>query len=138
MGVPRETIRLEGTAEVPRVVAPGSREDYTDRMQVWGQGRVEALAGENLHGYVFKKNSPSCGLMRVRVYDSETGMPSQDGQGVFARVVVEGMPHLPVEEEGRLNDLPLRENFIERIFVYYRWQRLLAEDPTPGGLVDFH
>jgi uncharacterized protein YbgA (DUF1722 family)/uncharacterized protein YbbK (DUF523 family) len=138
MGVPRETIRLEGTAEAPRVVAPKSGTDYTERMQMWSEKRMNALAGEDLHGYVFKKDSPSCGLRRVRVYPPDTDMPIRDGQGVFARAVVDRFPLLPVEEEGRLNDLSVRENFMERVFVYYRWQKLLAENQTPDGLVDFH
>ncbi|MCZ6632503.1 MAG: DUF523 and DUF1722 domain-containing protein [bacterium] len=138
MGVPRETIRLEGLAEAPRVVAPKSGTDHTERMQVWSEKRVNALAGEDLHGYVFKKGSPSCGLMRVRVYPPDTDIPTRDGQGVFARAVVDRFPLLPVEEEGRLNNLGLRESFIERVFVYYRWRKLLADNPTPQGLVDFH
>lgn len=137
LGTPREIIRLEGRAAQPRLVAPGSGTDLTARMQHWARERVEAIAGWRLHGYVFKKDSPSCGLFRVRVY-GESGVPTRDGRGLFACAVAERFPLLPVEEEGRLRDPLLRENFIERLFVYERWQRLLDEDPTPRGLVAFH
>jgi len=65
-------------------------------------------------------------------------MAEPTGTGIFPREVMRRFPLLPLQEEGRLNDLPLRENFIERIFAYHRWTKLLVEDPTPGGLVEFH
>ena len=138
MGTPRETIRLEGDVERPRLVGPKSGTDHTDAMQTWAQSRIDELEKLDLHGYVLKKDSPSCGLFRVRLYNVKTGIPTRDGQGVFARALTERMPLLPVEEEGRLNDLPLRENFIERIFAYYRLKEMIKENPTPGGLVAFH
>ena len=95
------------------------------------------MAAIKLHGFVFKKDSPSSGLFRVRVYD-QNGMPGRVGTGIFPREVMKRFPLLPLEEEGRLHDMRLRENFIERIFVYYRWTCLLEENPTPGGLVRFH
>ena len=91
----------------------------------------------NLCGFVFKKDSPSSGLFRVKVYN-EHGMAQRNGTGMFPREVMNRFPLLPLEEEGRLNDMPLRENFIERVFAYYRWSRMLDEEPTPGGLVKFH
>jgi len=138
LGVPRESIRLVGTTEAPRLLGVKSGRDHTEAMGRWAQDRLAALAQMDLHGYVLKKDSPSCGLFRVRVYNAETGVPSRTGQGIYARALTDRLPILPVEEEGRLNDLPLRENFIARVFTYYRWTRLLAEDPTPGGLVRFH
>jgi uncharacterized protein YbgA (DUF1722 family)/uncharacterized protein YbbK (DUF523 family) len=137
LSVPRESLRLVGDPDAPRLVAPRSGTDYTDRMQTWARERLEQLAALDLCGFVFKTGSPSSGLFRVKVYD-ERGNPSRSGAGLFPREVMTRLPLLPLEEEGRLNDLPLRENFIERIFAYYRWSRLLAEDPTPGGLVRFH
>jgi uncharacterized protein YbgA (DUF1722 family)/uncharacterized protein YbbK (DUF523 family) len=134
---PRESMRLVGDAEAPRLIAPKSGQDYTERMQTWARERLEELAAVQLHGFIFKKNSPSSGLFRVRVYDQK-GMPRRVGTGIFPREVMDRLPLLPLEEEGRLHDMRLRENFIERIFVYYRWTRLLEEDPTPGGLVRFH
>jgi uncharacterized protein YbgA (DUF1722 family)/uncharacterized protein YbbK (DUF523 family) len=143
LSIPRETMRLVGDPEAPRLVAPKSGTDYTDRMQAWARERLEQLAAIPLHGFIFKKDSPSSGLFRVRVYD-ENDMPQRVGTGIFAREVSERLPLLPLEEEGRLHDMRLRENFIERVFTYYRWTCLLGvgdtggQDPTPGGLVQFH
>ena len=135
--IPRESLRLVGDPEAPRLVAEKSGHDYTDTMQAWARTRLEQLATLNLHGFVFKKNSPSSGLFRVRVYDQH-GVPARVGTGIFPREVIKHFPLLPLEEEGRLHNMQLRENFIERIFVYCRWTRLLDENPTPGGLVQFH
>jgi uncharacterized protein YbgA (DUF1722 family)/uncharacterized protein YbbK (DUF523 family) len=134
---PRESMHLVGDPDSPRLIAPRSGQDHTARMIAWASNRVEQLAGERLHGFVFKKGSPSSGLYRVRVYD-EQGMPQQVGTGLFAREVMRRFPLLPLEEEGRLNDARLRENFIERIFAYSRWMRAMDENPTPGELVRFH
>jgi uncharacterized protein YbgA (DUF1722 family)/uncharacterized protein YbbK (DUF523 family) len=135
--VPRETLRLVGDPSEPRLVAPKSGSDYTEKMQAWARERLEELAEAQLHGFVFKKDSPSSGLYRVRVYDAN-GMPQRVGTGIFPREVMRRFPLLPLEEEGRLHDLGLRENFIERVFTYYRWTCMLGEMPSPGGLVAFH
>ncbi len=137
LSVPRESMRLVGVPEDPRLIALKSGIDFTDRMRTWAHERLAQLAGLDLCGFVFKKDSPSSGLFRVKVYN-EHGMAERSGSGVFARAVRDHFPLLPLEEEGRLNDMPLRENFIERIFAYYRWTELLKSDPTPGGLVRFH
>jgi uncharacterized protein YbgA (DUF1722 family)/uncharacterized protein YbbK (DUF523 family) len=134
---PRPSLRLVGDPEDPRLIMPKTGEDHTERMKAWAAQRVEALAEVGLHGFVFKKDSPSSGLFRVKVYN-EHGMAQRNGTGMFPREVMNRFPLLPLEEEGRLNDLPLRENFIERVFAYYRWTRMLDEEPTPGGLVKFH
>jgi uncharacterized protein YbgA (DUF1722 family)/uncharacterized protein YbbK (DUF523 family) len=134
---PREAMRLVGDAACPRLVTIKSGVDHTERMLAWARARVEELAREGLHGFVFKKNSPSSGLYRVKVYDKH-GMPQRTGTGLFPREVQRRLPLLPLEEDGRLNDARLRENFIERFFVYSRWTRLLEKDPTPGGVVKFH
>ena len=136
MGVPRESIDLVGTPEAPHLVAKSGR-DYTVAMQTWARERLEQLASPRLHGYILKADSPSCGLCRVRVYD-ENGVPQRTGRGIFAQELVTRFALLPVEEEGGLNDMSLRENFVKRVFAYYRWTRMLDEDPTPGGLVRFH
>jgi len=135
--VPREAMHLEGDPDDPRLVTIKTGKDYTDRMQSWAAERLEQLAAEKLHGFVFKSRSPSSGLYRVKVYDQH-GMPSRIGTGIFAREVVRRFPLLPLEEEGRLHDMGLRENFIERVFVYYRWTCMLEEAPSPGGVVAFH
>jgi uncharacterized protein YbgA (DUF1722 family)/uncharacterized protein YbbK (DUF523 family) len=134
---PRESMRLVGDPEDPRLIAPKSGTDFTERMAAWARQRAAELAGEGLHGFVFKKDSPSSGLFRVRVYN-EHGMAQREGIGMFARAFTGRFPLLPVEEEGRLHDAHLRENFIERIFAYQRWVAMLDEDGTPGGLVAFH
>ena len=137
LSIPRETMRLVGDADAPRLVTLKSGQDYTERMQAWARERLEQLAEVKLHGFVFKKDSPSSGLYRVKVY-TEQGMPSKIGTGIFPREVMNCFPLLPLEEEGRLHDMHLRENFIDRVFAYYRWTNLLEENPTPGGLVQFH
>jgi uncharacterized protein YbgA (DUF1722 family)/uncharacterized protein YbbK (DUF523 family) len=135
--IPRESLRLIGDPQAPRLVAPKSGIDFTEQMQCWAQERLNQLTEVTLHGFVFKKDSPSSGLFRVKVYN-EHGMAQRVGTGMFPREVMNRFPLLPLEEEGRLNDMPLRENFIERVFAYYRWTRMLDEEPTPGGLVRFH
>lgn len=137
LGTPRETLRLEGSSEVPRLVFAKSRGDITEAMQAWTTSRLDGLARLDLSGYILKSDSPSCGMERVRVY-RPSGIPSKDGVGVFARGLMERFPLLPVEEEGRLHDLPLRENFIERVFCYRRWRDLVARGLTRGKLVAFH
>jgi uncharacterized protein YbgA (DUF1722 family)/uncharacterized protein YbbK (DUF523 family) len=137
LGTPRESLRLVGNPEAPRLVAPKSGSDHTEAMQTWARARLEEVAALELHGYVLKKDSPSCGLFRVRVYGAK-GVPVRTGQGIFARELVGRFPLLPVEEEGRLNDMRLRENFIERVFAYYRWTQMLGTDATPAELVRFH
>jgi uncharacterized protein YbgA (DUF1722 family)/uncharacterized protein YbbK (DUF523 family) len=135
--IPRESLRLVGDPEAPRLVTLKSGQDYTERMITWAKGRLEGLAKTEIHGFVFKRGSPSSGLYRVKVY-TEEGMPSHIGTGIFPREVMKRFPLLPLEEEGRLHDMHLRENFIDRVFAYYRWTNLLRENPTPGGLVKFH
>jgi len=139
LGVPREAMRLVGDPEAPRLVTVRTKVDLTNRMLTWARNRVRELEQEDLHGFIFKSKSPSSGMERVRVY-SETaqGSPVLRGVGMFARVFMEHFPLLPVEEEGRLHDPVLRENFIERIFAYQRWNALLRDAPTPRGLVAFH
>src|SRR5262245_55281556 len=122
MGVPREPVRLVGNASDPKMIAERSGKDWTSPMHRFTVQRVRTLKELELSGYVFKKDSPSCGVGRVRVYNWD-GIPNRVGRGLFASAVMRELPLLPVEEEGRLNDPTLRENFVERIFAYDRWQR---------------
>jgi uncharacterized protein YbgA (DUF1722 family)/uncharacterized protein YbbK (DUF523 family) len=138
LGTPRESIRLVGRDGEPRLVGPKSGGDHTDAMSAWSTEALQALDEVDLHGFIFKKGSPSCGLYRVRVYDEATGMAQRDGRGLFAAALASRFPTLPVEEDGRLHDPALRENFIERIFVHERWTRFLRDERSPGGLVRFH
>ena len=139
LGVPRETMRLEGDPESPRLVTTKTAIDHTERMLAWSRERVVKLESEDLHGFIFKAKSPSSGMERVKVYASKTAsQPRKVGVGLFARVFMEHFPLLPVEEEGRLHDLSLRENFIERVFALHRWRTTKQEAMTAGGLVAFH
>jgi uncharacterized protein YbgA (DUF1722 family)/uncharacterized protein YbbK (DUF523 family) len=137
LGTPRETLRLVGDAAAPRLVFGKTGGDQTEGMQVWSKDRLEQLAAIDLCGYILKSDSPSCGMERVRVYGG-SGMPSKTGVGIFARALMDRFPLLPVEEEGRLHDLPLRENFVERVFCYRRWRDVVAAGLRRGKLVAFH
>lgn len=137
LSIPREAMHLAGDPEDPRLVTIKTGKDYTERMQAWAQKRLDQLADVNLHGFVFKSRSPSSGLYRVKVYDDH-GMPSRTGTGIFPSAVMQRFPLLPLEEDGRLHDMGLRENFVERVFAYYRWTCMLQNDATPGGVVAYH
>ena len=136
-GIPRETLRLVGDPDAPRLMTTKTKKDFTDKMQDWAKRRITELEKEDLCGFIFKKGSPSSGMERVRVY-TEKGMPSNRGSGMFARAFMDHFPLVPVEEDGRLNDSVLRENFIERIFALRRWRLMAAERKSLGNLVAFH
>lgn len=139
LGVPREAMRLVGRPESPRLLTLKTEMDHTERLLTWAQRRVRELAGENLGGFIFKSKSPSSGLARVKVYpETGRGVPVRRGVGLFARVFMAHFPLLPVEDEGRLHDPVLRENFIERLFACRRWRELTALPARPGNLVAFH
>ena len=137
LGVPRESMRLVRRHGEIRLVTVKTAHDHTDTMGRYTVRRLEEIAEQRLCGFVLKKGSPTCGLERVRVYNS-SGVPSRDGRGLFAAALVERFPALPVEEEGRLNDPRLRENFIECIFAYRDLVRLFTGRWTMGDLVRFH
>lgn len=137
MGIPREAMRLEGNPDAPRLVTRSTRIDKTEMMVSWAKKRIARLASEDLCGFIFKSDSPSSGMERVKVYD-EKGMPAKTGVGIFARMFMDAFPLLPVEEEGRLHDPQLRENFIERIFALRRWREVRGAGSPRGALVDFH
>jgi uncharacterized protein YbgA (DUF1722 family) len=111
--------------------------DHTDRMHAFARRRVEELRRRELSGYILKRASPSCGLERVKVYAGE-GPPVRTGKGLFARALGDALPLLPVEEEGRLNDAHLRDNFITRVFAYRRLAALRESGPRPAAVVEFH
>lgn len=137
MGVPRETIRLVADGEDRRLVAERSGTDWTERMRAWSKRRIRQLEERELCGYVLKKDSPTCGLERVRVWNAR-GMAEKRGRGLFADELLVGCPSLPTEEEGRLSDPRLRENWIERVFAYRRLRSCFAERWSIGRLVAFH
>ena len=137
LGIPRESLRLVGDAEAPHLVTTRTSIDHTEKMVEWAKKRVRELEKEGLCGFIFKSKSPSSGMERVKVYN-EKGMPAKNGVGVFARIFMEHFPLIPVEDEGRLHDPVLRENFIERLFTLKRWRETLEKKRSLGNLVDFH
>lgn len=139
LGTPRPPIRLEreqAAGDSLRLVVPGSGEDLTDRMREFAKRRVRGLENLDLAGYVLKKDSPSCGLERVKVYNGR--FAEKTGRGLFAEALLRLLPDLPVEEEGRLNDPLLRESFITRVFIHDRWLEGERQGWTRASLMRFH
>lgn len=134
---PRETLRLTGDPENQRLVFSKSGDDITEPMSTWAKTRVAELEKENLCGFIFKSKSPSSGMERVKLYDKNS-VPNKKGIGLFAKAFMEHFPLLPVEEDGRLHDPRLRENFIETIFTLRRLRETIARDKTAKGLIDYH
>jgi uncharacterized protein YbgA (DUF1722 family)/uncharacterized protein YbbK (DUF523 family) len=137
MDTPRPALRLVGNGEGVRMVEIKSGRDHTEAMERFSARRVRALRDLDLCGYILKKDSPSCGMTRVKVY-AEKSMPTRQGRGLYASALMEAYPNLPVEDEGRLNDSKLRENFIERVFAYQRLSHLFRGRWTRGQVVAFH
>lgn len=137
LGTPRETIRLVQIDGGPRLCGGKTGVDLTDRMNAYAQRRTQQLAREKLSGYVLKRASPSCGMERVKVYQP-SGPAKRSGVGLFAAALLERFPNLPVEEEGRLCDPRLRENWISRVFAYHALQALWSRRWQLRDLVDFH
>jgi len=134
---PREAMHLSGDTAAPRLVTIKTDHDLTKQMQEWSLRRVKELEQLQLRGFILKKSSPSCGLFRVKVYQDK-GPPLTSGQGLFARALTDAFPLLPIEEEGRLSDARLRENFIERVYSYDRLLTFLATKPAKADLIQFH
>jgi uncharacterized protein YbgA (DUF1722 family)/uncharacterized protein YbbK (DUF523 family) len=137
LGVPRESMRLVGDPGNPRLVTTRTTIDHTDRMRNWAARRVVELEKEDLMGFIFKARSPSSGMENVKVYNDKGGF-SGKAPGMFAKAFMEHFPHLPCEEEGRLNDPDLRENFIERVFTLWRFRQAMGSRPALGTLMAFH
>jgi uncharacterized protein YbgA (DUF1722 family)/uncharacterized protein YbbK (DUF523 family) len=135
--VPREAMHLEGDPVSPRLMTINTRQDMTDLLQKWARRRVIELEKNDLCGFIFKSKSPSSGMERVKVYNDKV-VPVKKGVGLFAGIFMEHFPLLPVEDEGRLCDPILRNNFVERIFVFKRWSGLLTQKKSMGSLIDFH
>jgi uncharacterized protein YbgA (DUF1722 family)/uncharacterized protein YbbK (DUF523 family) len=137
LGVPRQPIKLVGTPNSQRVIGTRNPDlDVTEDLLRYARQTAGELA--NICGYIFKSKSPSCGMERVKLYPENGSAPTKDGVGQYASAIMEIMPSLPAEEEGRLNDPLLRENFIERIFVYSRWLNLCSSTLSMARLIDFH
>ncbi|ABK18522.1 YbgA family protein [Syntrophobacter fumaroxidans] len=136
MSVPRESMHLEGDPEAPRLITTRTGRDMTAMMVEWARRRLEEPALQDLCGFVFKSNSPSSGMERVKIF--KDGMPKRNASGIFAGLFMKRFPLVPVEDEGRLHDPVLRENFIERIFIARRWREVMNQGTKAGDLVDFH
>jgi uncharacterized protein YbgA (DUF1722 family)/uncharacterized protein YbbK (DUF523 family) len=137
LDVPREPMRLVGDPANPRLVTIRTGIDHTRGMKTWAERRLRELETEDLSGFIFKSRSPSSGIRGVKVYTAG-GMPGRQGAGIFGGAFVRRFPLMPVEDEGRLHDLGLRENFLERVFAYSRWREYEKSDGSVGGLVAFH
>jgi uncharacterized protein YbgA (DUF1722 family)/uncharacterized protein YbbK (DUF523 family) len=135
--VPRDAMHLVGYPDAPRLVTVDTGIDHTDRMLQWANEKLSELEGVDLCGFVFKSRSPSSGMRGVKLYTTE-GVLKGRSIGIFAGAFMQRFPLLPVEDEGRLQDPALRENFIERVFVFKRWQEYMREKGSLGDLVSFH
>jgi len=137
LGVPRESMRLIGDPVNPRLVTTRTKIDHTVRMRDWVGRRVVELEKEDLGGFIFKARSPSSGMENVKVYNDKGGVAGK-APGLFAKAFLEHFPALPCEDEGRLNDPDLRENFIERVFTLWRFRQAVRASPTLATLMTFH
>jgi uncharacterized protein YbgA (DUF1722 family)/uncharacterized protein YbbK (DUF523 family) len=136
-GVPREAMRLVGDPAAPRLVTQKTNIDHTERMARWTVKKLHELEKRDLCGFIFKSGSPSSGMERVKVYD-ERGNSRKTGAGLFAKAFMDRFPLVPVEDEGRLHDIEIRENFIVRAFAYGRWKEQRAADRGPAEAIDFY
>ena len=137
LSVPREAMRLVGNPESPRLVTMHTGVDHTGLLTAWTQRKLSELKNAGLCGFIFKSRSPSSGIRNVKIYNENGGLSGR-GAGIFGEAFIERFPLLPADDEGRLNDPAIRENFIERVFVFKRWLELLERGLTAGSLVTFH
>ncbi len=137
LGVPRESMRLVGRADAPRLLTVHSGRDLTRPLLAWARRRVGELAREDLSGFIFKSASPSCGPSGVKVHQ-ERGAAPATAPGLFARLFRAHLPLVPVVNEEQLRDPELRENFLERLFFQRRWREFLGQRPDKGQLAAFH
>jgi uncharacterized protein YbbK (DUF523 family) len=119
LGVPRKSMRLEGEPNSPRLIITETGQNVTKRMVNWTQKRMIQLEKEDIRGFIFKSDSPSCGIKKIKIYN-EKSMPVKAGAGIFAQIFIKHFPSLPVQDEESLHDSGLRENFIERIFAFVK------------------
>jgi uncharacterized protein YbgA (DUF1722 family) len=137
LSVPREPMRLVGDPQNPRLITIRTGIDHTEGMKKWAKERLNKLDEQRLCGFIFKSRSPSSGMKGVRVYD-EKGVPYTNGVGIFAGAFMKIFPLIPVIDEGRLNDPGLREAFVEKVFVFYRWLEFLKKGGSTKDLLEFH
>ncbi len=138
MGVPRETVALYGNLQNPRMISKKTQADWTKTMKHYSKNRISSLAHDQLCGYIFKSKSPSCGLGRVPIYAEFGSNKVRHGAGMFSKEFTNKYPLIPTEDEGRLNDPNIRENFIVKVFCFSRLQTLFKKNFSIGALVRFH
>ena len=138
MGVPRETVALYGEPEKPSMISKKTQTDWTKPMEKYIKSRINTLSADDLCGYIFKSKSPSCGMGRVPLYSEFGSHKVKHGPGMFANAFINSFPLVPTEDEGRLNDPRIRENFIVRVFSFKRFNLLLNEKFSLGKWVKFH
>lgn len=139
MGTPRETVALYGNPDKPKMISRKTKSDWTRRMNRYSINRIKGLSNLGLCGYIFKSKSPSCGLARIPVYDENDRSKARHRSGLFANTFIKANPLIPTEDEGRLMDSKLRENFIVRVFSYHRLKLVLGNKIVkPGDIVKFH
>lgn len=136
--IPREAMNLQGKKYDYRMLTVKTGIDHTQRMLDWSRQAIARIQAEQLCGYILKSKSPSCGMERVKIYPLHGGAAGKTGVGIFARELLQAFPLLPIEEEGRLHDAPIRENFIERVFIMQRWHELLSRDVSAAQIIRFH
>lgn len=137
MPVPRPTIRLITDKErIALVETKDNSIEHTDRMVAFAKQKVNALINDQLCGYVVCAKSPTCGMERVKVY--KKGGSDSTGVGLYTKELMVKMPWLPVEEDGRLNDPVLKENFVTRVFTLHDFYQSMGGTPTRGKIVAFH
>jgi len=135
--IPRESMHLEGDPETARLVTTRSNKDVTEQMETWVREKLDILEKVPLCGFIFKTKSPSSGLRDAKIFVKKGAAPVR-GPGIFTRAFLKRFSSMPVEDEGRLHDDGLRENFIERIFVYERWRTYKTTDKSRHGFIDFY
>lgn len=138
LSIPREAMNLKGKKDEYRMVTAKTGIDHTQKMLDWSETAIAGLETEKLCGYILKSKSPSCGMERVKIYPLHGGPAGKTGVGIFARELIKAYPLLPIEEEGRLHDAAIRENFIERVFIMQRWHDLLSRKVGPAEIINFH
>lgn len=136
--IPREAMNLQGNKDDYRMLTTKTGIDHTQRMLIWSAEAIAKLPADQLCGYILKSKSPSCGMERVKIYPLHGGAAGKTGVGIFARELLLAFPLLPIEEEGRLHDPTIRENFIERVFIMQRWHELLSRKVGAAEIIRFH
>jgi uncharacterized protein YbgA (DUF1722 family)/uncharacterized protein YbbK (DUF523 family) len=138
MGVPREAVQLRGNKNSQKLVGTQSGKDWTAKMFRFSEKKIRELSTLQLSGFIFKQGSPSCGVGHIPVYSESQGKLNSLSRGLFARAFMARFPLTPVVEEGKLEDIKIRENFIVRVFSYHRLQKLFQGSFTRPALLKFH